>query len=290
MVRCRLTLPLVGIAVVLVTHAVASAVVVVPLGNLFDDPAGTSLADAITTDTFAAAAEPSDLGVYTVIDSDGSFYNPVTIAPGVSFDFGTAGGGYRMTGQLPGNDSVRHGTGQPGIRTTGVVDYNLPSQKIEDGVGMHANEIMTFDLAEIANAGGLPLRDMTFKVDDMGINDSTTGNELSIAFVVSDGSGNVLAGYVNGQATPIVSPGSYSEFGNPVPGPFRWDARLSGPLSIDLDDDARYLTLATLSIAVDAPSDQAVLSGARLELSEIPAPTVIAALPIGIAWLLRRRR
>ena len=81
-----------GLVLVLavVAQATVASAVVIPLGNLFDDPKLTPLATAITSDTFAATGDATDLGVQTVID--GGLNVPVVIAPGITFDFSNAGG------------------------------------------------------------------------------------------------------------------------------------------------------------------------------------------------------
>src|SRR5687767_6898547 len=79
-------------AVMLSQSPAASAQQTVPLGNLFDDPAGTGLAAAIATDTYAEDADTGDLGVQTVLVG-GLDAASVAIAPGINFNFANVGGG-----------------------------------------------------------------------------------------------------------------------------------------------------------------------------------------------------
>src|SRR5688500_16648678 len=62
----------------------------IPLGNLFDDPTGTDLTTAIATDTYGAAADTGDVGVFAV---GNTLNQPVQIAPFQMFNFVSAGGG-----------------------------------------------------------------------------------------------------------------------------------------------------------------------------------------------------
>ena len=64
---------------------------------------------------------------------------------------------------------------QGGIRTIGKsAPGNLP--RTEQGIGMHANALITFDLDEIRRAGLIPAdRVLKFKIDRAGLNDDVFG-------------------------------------------------------------------------------------------------------------------
>src|SRR5687767_2544713 len=79
-------------AALVLAHTPSASAVTVPLGNLFDDPAGTGLAAAIASDTYAAGADAADLGVQTVMVG-GLDAASVAIAPGINFNFANVGGG-----------------------------------------------------------------------------------------------------------------------------------------------------------------------------------------------------
>ncbi len=164
------------------------------LSNLFDDvgSSGKSLADAMDSDYFRARAEPESLGVERV------FYagRPVKeIAPGVNFDARNLGwqdiayAGGRLTNDAWADAhhfADENGT-RGGIRTQGrPMGYNEP--RIEEGIGQHANALITFDLDEIRAAGGLAGRALEFRCDRAGINDAclkeTGGSSGSVHMVV----------------------------------------------------------------------------------------------------------
>src|SRR5688572_14539029 len=79
-------------AALVLAHTPSASAATVPLGNLFDDPAGTGLAAAVASDTYAEDAEATDLGIETVL-LGGLDAASVAIAPGINFNFSNAGGG-----------------------------------------------------------------------------------------------------------------------------------------------------------------------------------------------------
>ncbi len=238
----------------------------VALSNLLDDSAGTPLVDAIATDTFGASANTNDLGVYAVIA--GSLNSSQTIAPGVSFDLSNAGGGSSSAGN-PGNDVLRAGDLRA-IRTTGAGPVGS-NQKIEDGIGIHANGLLTFDLGEIRAAGNFLNTDGYFTARG-GVNDTaapSNGSVRTIA-ILSDSAGNVLGGYINGQRVEVSQQGGTWSFSGAVPGSLSGsgDNRFA-QFAFGVPAEAAYLTLAaTGGSSID--SDHAVFSGASLEFNSIP--------------------
>ena len=116
----------------------------VPLGNLFDDRVGTSLASAIGSDRFKAVASADSLGVDRVSAGWG---NVAEISPGVRFHFIQLGSSSDKHGQVVNDGWNTDG----GIRTIGKRSPgNL--KRTEQGIGMHANALITFDLDEIRKA------------------------------------------------------------------------------------------------------------------------------------------
>ena len=79
----------------------------IPLGNLFDDPKLTDLVTAISTDTYGASADTTDLGIAAFGTNLGDHGGTGTvIAPGVSFNFGNVGGADNSNGEPVINDST----------------------------------------------------------------------------------------------------------------------------------------------------------------------------------------
>ena len=241
----------------------------VPLDNLFDDPAGTVLHAAVASDTYQAEGAVGDLGVVTVID--GGLGSAQTIAPGLSFNFGVnAGGANNAVGGRPANDTYRSVASVP-IRTTGVVDSGLSGPpKIEDGVGMHADELVTFDLAAIRAAGGLSAFPSYFTARG-GLNDDTAAGDLNLAVIVSDAAGYVLAGYVNGERIGTSQSGGVWTF-DAAPAKTLTGSGVANrvaPFAVPIPQQAAYLTLASLSKG-NASSDHGVFSAATWESAAIP--------------------
>ena len=86
--------------------AVGSNVSIIPLDNLFDDPQGTPLADAIESDTYQAEGQVTDLGVHTV--ELGTLNQNLAITPNVSFNLSSVGGGSGESGPISNDTFPRH--------------------------------------------------------------------------------------------------------------------------------------------------------------------------------------
>jgi hypothetical protein len=247
----------------------------IPLGNLFDDSTAVSLTEAMRSDKYKAAAETVDLGVAAV--HDGGLDVDVSLAEdGVWFNFLNVGGGGAKVIGLPANDTYRSNLPIP-IRTTGedlqhdLADGLMP--KVEEGVGISANELLTFDLEELRRAGKLEGRSMRFVADRAGINDresplfdSRENAHANLVVIVSTEDG-VLSTYLNGEAVNVVEharvysidvdeeranrglryDGNFVEFDVPIP------------------PNARFLTLVSTQLEKEH-HDHTVFSGARLEL------------------------
>lgn len=234
------------------------------LDNLFDDAKGSNLALAIASDTYQAEGDASDLGVWTVID--GGLNTGQTIAPGVVFNLANAGGGNNVVGGKPSNDTFRNISSEA-IRTVGASSPGV--EKVEDGIGMHADELITFDLDELRTAGGFVGVDGYFTARS-GVNDTagTLGSIRTVA-ILSNDSGQVIAGYVNGQRMTVNQSGGQWQFSGSMP-----DVLAGGggeriaDKAIPIPPDASYLTLAATSSG-SANSDHGVFSGAALEFNTI---------------------
>lgn len=254
---------------------------VIPLGNLFDDPTGVSLSAAISIDKFCAVATEKSLGVDRVVQGWG---HQTKIAPDIEFEFTNLGSDDRSHGGVV-NDGW-DATG--GIRTQGK---SFPSNagRTEQGIGMHANALITFDLDELRQAGLLPAdQAFVFRSDRAGLNDDVFGSGPSahLAVIVSrphrkkDVYDGIMAGYVNGQAMKIAENDRVYYFSGEIPAPLKADGKFAR-FEVPIPADARFLTLVSTGAAIGASensinSDHTAYSGARLELNPLPASLAIA--------------
>ena len=251
----------------------------VPLGNLFDDKAGTSLAAALVSDRFKAVATAASLGVDRVTAGWG---NVAQIAAGIRFHFIHLGSDDRSHGAIV-NDAWGK---QGGIRTLGQ-DSPANLGRTEQGIGMHANALITFDLDEIRRAGLLPAdQKFVFKVDRAGINDDIFGSDASvhIAVILSKPHSKpevydaILAGYVNGRRQKVEENDKEYYFAGPLPPPLQADGKYV-QFTIPVSPAARYLTLVTTGAGAPTANsincDHSVFSGVRLELDPLP-PAALA--------------
>lgn len=252
------------------------------LGNLFDDSKTASLTEAMATDSYQAAGETIDLGVVTV--HDGGLDVDVALAEdGVMFNFANVGGGGARVNGLPGNDAYRSSRSIP-IRTSGK-DFPVPSprQKVEEGIGMCTNELLTFDLDELRRAGELGNTAMRFVADRAGINDRDDEDlrapyrnlaKVHTVAVLSTAD-RVVAAYLNGVQCDVVERGgvfSVAHSNEALPAPLRYNGKFAD-YDIAIPAETRFLTLATLMVGKE-DCDHAVFSGARLEL--VPGTDSIA--------------
>lgn len=249
------------------------------LGNLFDDSKSVPLAEAVRTDTYQAAGETIDLGVAAVLD--GGLDVDLRLAEdGVLFNLANVGGGGPAVVGLPGNDTFRSITTFP-IRTTGQDFHSgAPLPKIEEGIGMCSNELITFDLDELRKAGRLGRRAMRFVADRVGINDREDplrqGRLLAKArfVVIVSTKDKVLSAQVDGKEFPVANRNGIFAFdlsGTELPPPLRYDGRYVS-FDVPIPADGRYLTLATTMLGMEH-NDHGVFSGARLELERDEAST-----------------
>ena len=257
---------------------------VIPLGNLFDDPQGsTSLSAALSTDKFLAAANENAIGVDRVVQGWG---RQTQIATGIHFDFSKLGSDERSHGGVI-NDGW-DATG--GIRTQGQ-SFPSNSGRTEQGIGMHANALVTFDLDELRRVGLMPTdQRFVFRSDRAGLNDDTFGNGGSsahLAVIVSrphrktDVFDGIIAGYVNGQPLSIAENDRVYYFSGEIPGPLKADGHFA-TFEVPIPAEAKYLTLVSTGAGIGPgentiSSDHTVFSGARLELDPVPDRVAVAS-------------
>ena len=242
---------------------------IIPLGNLFDDASGSQLSTALASDIFKATAKEGGLGVARVTQGWG---HQTSIASGISFNF-----------QSLGSDDAKHGSVvndgwdiSGGISTTGKrAPENLP--RTDQGIGMHANALITFDLDEIRRAGLIPAdRPLTLRVDRAGLNDDAFGSgSVHLAVIVSKPHEKksefnaILVASVNGQSAKVEENDGTYYFAGELPPPLRGNGKFA-EIELKLPLDARYLTLVATGAGQAGEentisSDHAVFSGARLE-------------------------
>lgn len=250
---------------------------IIPLGNLFDDSSSVSLDAALATDKFKATANANRLGIDRVTSGWGT---ETRIAPDVQFEFSKLGSSSHSYGAVTNDGWFTEG----GISTLG--SRQSSNRKAEQGIGMHANALVTFDLDEIRRAGLMPSdQEFVFKVDRAGINDDAFGSGASthLAVIVSrphrdkavmDG---ILSAHVNGRKMEI----DFSDFtyyiAGDLPDVIRADGRFVA-FDIAIPAEAKHLTLVACGAGepVDNPisSDHAVFSGVRMEMSPLPAEAI----------------
>ncbi len=246
------------------------------LGNLFDDSTTASLKQAMNSDRYNAAAETIDLGVASVYN--GGLDVDVSLAEdGVLFNFSNVGGGGAKVGGLPGNDTHRSVSVCVPIRTTGellghhISDGSLP--KVEEGIGIDSNKLLTFDLRELRGAGELEGRSMRFVADRAGMNDreypldGSLKNAHANLIVIVSTEDRVLSASLNGQEAPVAKHAKV--FSLDVD-----EARATNGLRYNKDfvkfdvpipPDARFLTLVSTQLESEN-YDHTVFSGARLQI------------------------
>jgi len=229
---------------------------VIPLGNLFDDSASVELNVAMSSDRFKAKATAESLGVDRTAQGWG---DATSIAEGIQFEFGRLGADGQSFGAIV-NDAWDASGG--GISTTSKrAAGNL--KRTEQGIGMHANALITFDLAEIRRAGKMSA-DQPFKfyVDRAGLNDDTFSNGSSsahLAVIVSRPHRDkvttdaIISAYVNGEKFENIGTNDFRYyFAGPIPKPLLADGTFA-TFDVSIPGDARYLTLA--SCGAGSPAD-----------------------------------
>ena len=241
----------------------------IPLGNLFDDQKGALLSSAVSSDPFRATVTANSLGVHRIAQGWGG---STEIADGIQFDFMSIGSNALKHGQITNDGWSSDG----GIRTQGSKCASSIG-RTEQGIGMHANALMTLDLDEIRRSGLIPASDsMMFQVDRAGINDDAfgSGSSVHIAVVVSkphqkqSAFDAIIAGYLDGQLATIAENDMVYYFDGKLPPPLKADGKFVS-FEVPVPPEARYLTIATTGAQISdtentISSDHAVLSNARL--------------------------
>jgi cytochrome c553 len=249
---------------------------VFPLGNLFDDSANVALSAAVSTDRYKAVATTKSLGVDRIATGWGT---TTKIAPDVQFNFGKLGADNRAFGSIVNDAWNTDGA----LRTEGKSLRR--NKRAEQGIGMHANALITFDLDEIRKAGLMPPdQRFVFKVDRAGINDDAFGSIASchLAVIISKPhkdkavSDGIIAGFVNGQSVEVDVDDFTYYFSGDLPEPVKANGKFFS-LDVEIPADAKHLTLVTTGAGGpdenSISSDHAVFSGARLELNPLPKST-----------------
>jgi len=234
----------------------------IPLGNLFDDRRPFILAEAVATDAYGAIPDRDHLGIERVYAGDIAVRE---IAPGIRLDLSSIGWMGKEYSQPMNDVTCLEGSrlGAP-IQTVG---QKLASNdaKIEDGIGMHANSLITFNLKEIRDAGALEDVPLRFVCDRFGLNDDARevgGGSVHCLLVISD-STSIMSASLNGVAIPTkLEANTFHLAGQPT----KAFTPTSKPATCDipLPAEARYLTLAVTSAGDGIGYDHGVWSGARL--------------------------
>ena len=251
---------------------------IIPLGNLFDDSVNVALDTALTSDRFRAVASAESLGIDRVAKGWGA---RLEIAPKISFDFLKIGSDVRTYGQIVNDSWGKEGA----IRTAGKPG-GVSSSRLEQGIGMHANALLTFDLDEIRVAGFMPPNQrFFFKVDRAGLNDDVHGAPAAsahIAVIISKPRSNdvtadsIIASSVNNHPMELATDDFTYYFANEVPPPLQPNGEFF-EITMEIPSEAKYLTLVTTGAGMPQEntisSDHVVFSGARLEMDPLPAAT-----------------
>lgn len=259
----------------------------VPLGNLLDDPKGTSLVSAIASDTYGAGASVHDLGVNRIVK--GGLNAAALITPSLTFNASNIGGGSAVPGALPNNDRVYTGGSSP-ISSIGSLVLPMPSNKVEDGIGLWGDMVISFDLNEIRHAGGMnETQDFVFMARG-GINDYAPETaSLRVAVIVSNASG-VLSAWVNGELVDVEENGGVWSVTGYVPEALSGSGQRLTNFLVPIPGDATQISLMSLSLDDGNSGDQAIFADAKLSTVPVPAPATFAVLGCGLIFNARRRR
>lgn len=168
----------------------------------------------------------------------------------------------RMTGKVF-NEGLTVGTA--------TKTYVNQGFKVDEGIGIHGNGLITFDLAEIRAANGWSAEErLAFYCSKAGLNDSSTGT-IDQEIIVSDANQNVLGSYVNGKFMAMEEAGGVYSFAGTKPASLNGSNR-SYDVNLALPANAKYLTLAVTEATGDISADHGVFAQAqlvRLNASEI---------------------
>lgn len=261
----------------------------VPLGNLLDDPKGTSLINAIASDTYGAGASVNDLGVSKIVK--GNLGGATLFAPGLMFNAANFGGAMTVPAATPNNDRVYTGSAAP-ISSIGTLLPPSANSKMDDGIGLWGDMVLSFDLNEIRVAGGLSSdQDFLFSARG-GINDfAPVEASLRVAVIVSNGDG-VLSGWINGQQVSVSETAGVWSFDGVIPSALTGDGDRLRDFLVPVPSNATQISLVSVSLDDgNYSADGAVFANAMLCTSTtVPAPAALAVLGGGLLMGSRRRR
>ncbi len=164
----------------------------------------------------------------------------------------------------PTNDSATDRANEFAISTVRTPGFNVSGSKVEEGIGLHANGALTFDLDELRNAGKItPNSTYRFIADRAGINDGTNGGGSVRLIALVSGESGILSGHINGQPVTVASTSGVWSFNGTIPAAMT-AATPPVPFDIPISSDARFLTLIVTSAGNGNGLDHGVFSGARL--------------------------
>lgn len=276
------------------TATSAYARTTIPLSNLFDDAKGSSLATAMGTDTYKAGAQTTDLGVVQVLS--GGLGGNVLIAPGITFNTASAGGANTTGVSAPANDTVR-ANNSTAISTLGTLLATVEVTRQEDGIGVWADQLLTFDLDELRTAGGMPSNTPFQFFSRAGINDfASSSASLKLAVIISDASGPIAA-YLSSpggnavSVSTLFSGGAFTFIGvQPAALTGAAGQRISIFDHLAVPGNAKFLTLASFSQGDGTASDHGVFGQAQLIENKVPTPGGITLAGFGLALMIGARR
>ncbi len=252
---------------------------VFPLGNLFDDTKVVPLNSAVATDKYKATASTNNPGIVRIAQGWGS---DTTLAPDIKFRFSQLGSDTNKHGMIV-NDSW----GDGGIRTRGKgISPSSPRQ--EQGIGMHSNALITFDLNELRRSGLMPAdQPLRFKVTRAGINDDIFGSKDSSAHMAvifsrphrkKEVLDAILSVHVNGKPVETDFDDFTYYISSPIPEPVLANGTFHS-YDLPVPPEARYLTLVSTGAAApdnnSISCDHTVFSGIRLEMDPLPKPQAL---------------
>ncbi len=276
-----------SVAICAGAYASGGIVECIPLGNLLDDPKGTSLVTAIASDTYGAGASVNDLGVSRVVK--GGLHANALFTPTLTFNASNIGGWSTVPAAVPNNDRVFTSSAAP-ISAVGVLLNPMPNSKVDDGVGLWGDMVLSYDLAEIRTAGGMNFdQDFTFTAR-AGINDYAADSaSLRVAVIVSNAAG-VISGWINGVEVSVAHSNGAWFFDGAIPEALTGTGNRLTNFLVPVPGDATQISLVSVSLGDGHANDQAIFGNAMLCTIPVPAPGVLAVLGGGLVLVARRRR
>lgn len=237
----------------------------VPLGNLFDDEKDIPLRRAVASNPFGATADPTDLGVHHM--QAGTEDTVVALHEGIRLDLAELGWTNEWYSP-PANDAWK--PDDTGISTGS--DIAQEKRRYEEGIGMHANQLITFDVHKIRAAGDFSMSSpLRLAIARMGVNrdPATTGTPNIHLIVVVSNASSVLGAWVNGQEIPVAQEGDFWQFTGELPAAMTPQSEYAS-LDEVLPADARFVTLICTGASDGIGADHGVFANCVLEI--LPEP------------------